>query len=229
MKAAATAMTGVAGVLVVALLARQASPAAAVAGGVAAAAVRRARVAARREVARADERRQAVELLTGLALELRSGRSPTAALLAAADAGGRGRPLAARASRAARSGADVGRALVDGPAPLRGLGAAWRVSARTGAPLADAVERLAGAARAEALAARELDAALAGPRSSARLLAGLPLLGVLLAAGLGADPLRVLLHSDVGAVCLLGGVGLDVLGSAWTAALVRAARRAVDG
>jgi hypothetical protein len=44
----------------------------------------------------------------------------------------------------------------------------------------------------------------------------LPAVGLLLAAALGADPLQVLLHTPLGLVCLVAGVGLDALGGLWT-------------
>lgn len=194
---------------------------------------------------REQEREHTVELLVAFALELRAGRGPEAALVAAAadlpsaapparpthpghlaPPGHPALPGLHGALRAARAGGDVAAALTTGPPGLQALAAAWRVSARSGAPLALAAERLAVAAQAEAAAARELDAALAGPRSSARLLAGLPALGLLLAAGLGADPVHVLLHTPLGAGCLLTGLALDLAGAAWTAALVRNAGRA---
>ena len=181
----------------------------------------------RGEEARARRERQVVvELLGTLALELGAGRAPGAALLlAVGSTGGPMPPSASAAAFAARTAADVPAAFAAGPPVLRALAAAWRVTARTGAPLAAAVDRLADGERVEAAAARELDAALAGPRSSARLLAGLPALGLVLAAGLGAHPVHVLLHTPIGAACLLAGVGLDLAGSAWTGALVRGARR----
>ncbi len=51
----------------------------------------------------------------------------------------------------------------------------------------------------------------------------LPVVGLLLAAALGADPLSVLLHTSLGLVCLVTGVGLDALGVLWTSRLVRRA------
>ena len=73
------------------------------------------------------------------------------------------------------------------------------------------------------LGRRAVEAELAGPRATAGLLAVLPLGGLLLAAGLGADPVHQLLHTPLGAACAVLGVGLDLLGLAWTARLVRRA------
>ena len=61
-------------------------------------------------------------------------------------------------------------------------------------------------------------------RSSANLLTGLPLLGILLAQGIGARPVDVLFHTAAGSVCLVLGVALGSLGRCWTRALVERAR-----
>jgi hypothetical protein len=92
--------------------------------------------------------------------------------------------------------------------------------------LAAAVDRLEEGLRADQVLRQALAAELAGPRATAGLLAVLPAVGLLLAAALGADPLQVLLHTPLGLVCLVAGVGLDALGVVWTTRLV--ARAAVD-
>ena len=74
--------------------------------------------------------------------------------------------------------------------------------------------------RAEQAQRRAVQAELAGPRATAGMLAILPLAGLVLAAGLGADPLHVLLETPVGWVCLVAGLGLDGLGLLWTGRLV---------
>ena len=109
------------------------------------------------------------------------------------------------------------------PEVLRALGACWTVCAGSGAGLASAVERLEEGLRADAAQRRAVDAELAGPRATAGLLAVLPAGGLLLAAGLGADPLRVLLTTPVGLLCLTVGLALDGLGLWWTGRLVASA------
>lgn len=181
----------------------------------------------RRSVATArDERLRAVEACLAVAAELRAGRAPAEALHAAAElAVGPSRVALERAARAAELGGDVPDALtsVAGsavPELLRSLGACWRVCATAGSGLAVAVERLADGLAADAARRRAVAAELAGPRATAGLLALLPLAGVLLASGLGADPWQVLFHTPLGATCLLLGVGLDLLGLWWTGRLV---------
>ncbi len=67
-----------------------------------------------------------------------------------------------------------------------------------GAGLAAALDRVAAALRAEADQRDDLRAQLAGPRSTAVLLALLPVFGLVLGAGLGAHPSAVLLHTPPG-------------------------------
>ena len=94
-------------------------------------------------------------------------------------------------------------------------------------------ERKRARTRAELLAAARLDllgrirfrgrteAALAGARASAAVLAGLPLLGIGLGELMGARPVRLLFHGGLGGVLLLIGVGLVCAGLLWTEAIVR--------
>ena len=191
---------------------------------------RRARSTRTARRGREAERHRAVEACAVLAGELRSGRVPADALAAAAAvATGPSAVALERAGSAARLGGDVPAALAMGaatsavPAFLLGLSACWRVCSATGSGIAAAVDRLEQALRAEQEQRRAVDAELAGPRASAGLLAVLPLAGIGLAAGLGADPVHVLLHTPLGLVALAAGLGLDLLGLWWTGQLVRAA------
>jgi tight adherence protein B len=79
--------------------------------------------------------------------------------------------------------------------------------------------------RARAEAEAELRSAVAGPRASAAVLAGLPGLGLLMGSGVGADPWRVLTTTGTGTVLLVAGVCLEAAGLLWSARLVRAAVR----
>jgi tight adherence protein B len=182
-----------------------------------------------------DERARAVEACAVLASELRAGRAPHVALLAAAEvaSGPTGELLRAGAASAAVGG-DVAQVLVraqgcGAPELLRGLGACWAVCAGTGSGLAAAVERLEEAQRDAQARRRAVRAELAGPRATARLLSGLPLLGIALASALGASPLHVLVHTTVGRVCLLLGTALDALGVLWTRRMARRAEGSAGG
>jgi tight adherence protein B len=130
---------------------------------------------------------------------------------------------------ACRTGADVAGALrADARAPgaraLRGLAACWEVSERSGAGLSVAVSRLAEGLRAAADAEAQLAGEVAAVRTSARLLAGLPLLGLLIGQWIGADPVAWLTGSWVGRAVLLTGVALQLLGMAWLRHMVASTR-----
>ncbi|MFD6190830.1 MULTISPECIES: type II secretion system F family protein [unclassified Streptomyces] len=212
--------------LVLAILGTSVLPVVAGAAGVPA--LRRVRLAGRER--RAGEHRQdAVIALCGtLAGEVRAGRQPGEALLCAAhDSGGLGDAQAAVLA-AARFGGDVPGALASaagqpGAEGLRGLAACWRVAVDQGAGLAAGLDRLEGALRAERDQRSDLRAQLAGARATAVMLAGLPVLGLLLGVALGADPLHVLLHTGAGVGCLLAGGVLESLGVWWVTRIVRGA------
>ncbi|MFI5839627.1 type II secretion system F family protein [Catenuloplanes sp. NPDC051500] len=93
--------------------------------------------------------------------------------------------------------------------------AAWRLAERTGAPLADLVERIESDTRALARGEAAAAAEAAGARATAWLLAGLPAGGLVLGVFMGVDPLHVLLHTPVGAACATGAVLLQSAGLAW--------------
>lgn len=98
--------------------------------------------------------------------------------------------------------------------------AAAVLAAETGAPLVTVLERVAAGLAADLDAAGRRDAALAGPRATARLLAWLPVAGLGLGFALGADPIGVLLDGRVGTVLLAsGGLG-TAAGMRWSNALV---------
>lgn len=181
---------------------------------------------------REREQERAVEACAVLASELRAGRAPASALSAAAAVacGPTATSLRSAASVAALGG-DVPAVLADAPpgaaaqGMLRGLGACWAVCAATGSGLAAAAERLGESERAAGEQRRAVQVELAGPRATARMLAVLPAVGLLMAAGLGAAPLAFLLGTPAGRVCLLLGLVLEVLGLRWTARLASGAAR----
>lgn len=110
-------------------------------------------------------------------------------------------------------------------AQLDAVGAACRLADRLGAPLAEVLERSADGVVEVAQAEGSLRVALAGPASTARLLAWLPVAGVALGWALGADPLATLLDGGVGTVAGVLGVALALAGRRWSRALVESARR----
>jgi tight adherence protein B len=181
---------------------------------------RRAAAAAQRQVS------ALAEALGVLAAELRAGRSIDDAAGTAA-AGCPDPTVAAALGPVLRVG-DVYSSAWSGPAGetsrvLDRVARAVRLSARTGCSLAGVVTAVEDDLRAQAAAETELRAAVAGPRASAAVLAGLPVLGLLMGSGVGADPWRVLTTTGTGTVLLVAGVGLEVAGLAWSARLVRRA------
>lgn len=212
-----------AGVLI-ALLGGSALP---VGASVVAMAVVRRRLSSR-EAERVRERRAAevIELCATVAAELRAGRQPSQALLAAGAPG-----LGAEGSAvlaAARYGGDVPGALraaarSPGAEGLAGVAACWQVAVEGGAGLASGLERIADGLRASRDQREELRAQLAGPRATALMLVLLPVCGLLMGSALGADPLRVLLHTPVGWACLVAGGLLEWAGVAWTARIIAGA------
>ncbi|MFJ6758983.1 type II secretion system F family protein [Streptomyces sp. NPDC091273] len=187
-----------------------------------------------RERARAARAAEVVALCGAVVGELRAGAQPGQALTAAMrrTAAGPGGPGAAEAGvlAAAAFGGDVPGALRQaakepGAQGLAGMAACWRVSVDGGAGLAAGLDRLEGALRAERDRQESLRAQLAGARSTVLVLALLPLVGLLIGTGLGADPLRVLLHTPLGWGCLLAGALLEALGLLWCRRIVRAGER----
>lgn len=182
-------------------------------------------VAARRESGALQAEVDA--LLEGLTGELRTGVDPRDALQSAA----RGLPrMIGVAAVAASPSADPAVALRElamapGGAAAEHLAVVWEVARSTGCALAPSVERLHAARRAEQRLRHEVAAALAGPRATARLLSGLPVVGVVLGSGLGADPLGFLLGTGPGRAVLVAGLALVAIGVRWTAAITCSATR----
>lgn len=174
-------------------------------------------VSRRRLRARAVTRRSQVvhagELIAGL---LRVGRVPTVALTeASVDA-----PVLAVAAAELAAGGEASAALrreagVAGQEGLDDLAAAWQVSVRTGASLVEALDAAADRLAADAEVARVVEAELAATRLAGRVMACLPLAGLVLGYGLGGDPIAFLVASPVGWVCLNAGVGLACAGVLW--------------
>ncbi|MEU8678993.1 type II secretion system F family protein [Streptomyces sp. NPDC048560] len=164
--------------------------------------------------------------------ELRAGREPGQALLVAArDSAEALGGAEAAVLAAARFGGDVPGALrqaADAPGRegLAGVAACWRVAVDGGAGLAAGLDRLEVALRADRRRREELRAQLAGAWSTVVVLALLPVAGLGLGAALGADPLRVLLHSPGGLACLAAGGLLETAGLMWARRIVRAGEAA---
>lgn len=175
----------------------------------------------RRRTDRTDVQLAALtEGLAALAAELRSGRSLAAATDAAVLATGDdecGRSMA-RAVRAPATAAPGTGDLADA---LRRVSAAVLLSTRTGCSLAGVLGAVEDDLRARRRQRTELRTATAGPAASAMVLAGLPVLGLAMGSGVGADPWRVLTTTGTGQLLLVAGVALELAGLAWSRRLIR--------
>jgi tight adherence protein B len=123
-----------------------------------------------------------------------------------------------------------GSLLVDSADPVdrgaaAGLAAALRLADDHGLPAADVLRAVAEAARDVRAADGARAAASAGPLAAARIVAGLPFAGPVLAALLGVDVAGILLGTSWGRVCLVAGLALVGLGAWWSHRLVVRARR----
>ena len=163
--------------------------------------------------------------LGALAADLRSGRSLVDAAAAAEQACGdprAGRSLVRAVRTPEAAPAEAPGEIADA---LARIAAATRLSTRTGCSLAAVVTAVEDDLRARARHRAELRAATAGPRASAVVLAGLPVLGLLMGSGVGADPWRVLTTTTPGQGLLVCGVALEAAGLAWSHRLVERALR----
>jgi tight adherence protein B len=177
------------------------------------------------------QRTQAAEGMVGalgaMVAELRVGAHPaTAAERAAVDAD----PLAAMAmstvANTARLGGDVDRALVRSASAepslagvLGQVGRGWRLASHHGLPLAEVLDSVRRDLDQRLQFGRQVHARMAGPRTSAAVLAALPELGVLLGEAVGARPLHVLADTPIGQVLLVIGALLICAGVVWSAKL----------
>lgn len=174
--------------------------------------------------ARQQHVEQAVDALASLAAELDAGQHPDRALLAASAAGA----VWPTAAAAARMGGDIAAGL-DADAHrlpvLRQVAACWRLGGSAGAGLAPAFRQLAASARQAQDLRSVLDAELASPRATMRLLGLLPLLGIALGIMLGADPVGWLLGGPFGWAALTAGLCLNGAGAWWAHCIVASVER----
>jgi tight adherence protein B len=161
-----------------------------------------------------------------LAREVRSGAQPLAAVsaVAAAHRGSSGLVLEHLATVV---GTDRGGGTpppTDGSDPaseISGrLAAGWALSARYGVPWVGLLDALATDLADRVRAASSRAAQVSGPRVSGYVLASMPVLGLVLGVGMGADPVGILLGTGAGHLMLLAGSTLTCAGLCWTATIV---------
>lgn len=189
----------------------------------------------RRRAARQQRQQESAALQAALDVlvgELRTGVHPVNAFATAADevSGPVQRSMSAVAARA-RLGADVAVGLDDAAAASRlpihweRLAACWHLAHAYGLSIAtlmhtaqrDIVERERFSAHVEA--------AMAGPRATAAVLAGLPVAGIALGQLIGARPLAFLCGAGMGGWLLMIGVLLACTGLMWSDRITERALR----
>ncbi|MER5391741.1 type II secretion system F family protein [Saccharopolyspora sp. NPDC002686] len=179
----------------------------------------------RDRLARADELTAGLRLLVA---QLRAGAHPASAAEGAADEAG---PAVAGVFRdmaaTVRLGGDVatvlrGCELVELRAPLGRIARAWALAERHGVALADLLDAVRRDVERRSAFRRGVEAKLAGPRSTAAVLTGLPICGLLFGEAIGSGPLEVLNGGLVGQLLLLVGVALLAAGAIWTLRLTEA-------
>ena len=177
--------------------------------------------AVRRRSSRLAEARHG-DALRLVVAELRAGARLSHALHAAAEVD----PDSVwdRSAGAVAAGGDAAEVLI-GHARTVQVGHACRAAGRTGAPLADVLDRLAADHVAATDQRRAVEAALAGAHASAAVLAVLPVVGVGLGAAMGLHPLATLLHTGAGHLLCLLGVTFDAVGVLWTSRIANSAER----
>jgi tight adherence protein B len=188
--------------------------------------------AARARSRRGRELSTLMDALGVMRAELRAGSHPATAASAAAAATDRARAGGAEfggvhgilllVAASARLGADVPamlrRRAAGEPAigaELTRLAAAWSLTERHGVGFAHLLDAVRADLESRIRLAGQVQAQLAGPRSTSAVLAGLPVLGILLGQGIGANPWHVLSSTLIGQVLLVIGVGLACLGIVW--------------
>jgi tight adherence protein B len=181
---------------------------------------RRRHVRAARRAAESGALQGALEVLVS---ELRIGAHPVAAFgVAATEVGGPvSESLRAVAARA-RLGADVAAGLrgVSGssllPAHWDRLAVCWQLAQDHGLSIATLMQTAQRDIDARERFRTDVDAGMTGARTTAAVLAGLPVLGVGLGELIGAEPLRFLFSSTVGGWLLVAGVALACGGLLWS-------------
>lgn len=174
----------------------------------------RRRSSARQEVARSRDR--VLAFCEDLAADLAAGLPAGRALASAS----RGWPLLASAACAHDLGGSVpdvlrGLASRPGAGELRLVAAAWQVGQRNGGALSGTLEVAAGSIRAQKATRRVVESELASARATARLVAGLPALTLVMGSGAGGSPVSFLLSTPLGLGCLAGGLVLTLVGLWW--------------
>jgi tight adherence protein B len=183
----------------------------------------------RHRLDRADELTAGLRLLVA---QLRAGAHPaSAAEGAAAEAGTAIGGVFRDMATAVRLGGDVATVLEAHEGadelrePLGRMARAWALAERHGVALADLLDAVRRDVERRVAFRRDVEARMAGPRSTAAVLTGLPIFGLLFGEAVGSGPVAVLTGGLLGQLLLLVGVALLCAGVGWTLRLTRAVVR----
>lgn len=109
------------------------------------------------------------------------------------------------------------------------MAAAGRLARNSGVPLASILESVSHVHDARVEARLRWEAAIAGPKASAKVLAWLPVAGLALAALVDPGAVRLLVLTPVGWTLVMVAGGLAWAGRRWTQSLIDTAQRAGQG
>lgn len=155
-----------------------------------------------------------------VAVLLEAGVSPAQAWRHVAAAGD---PVAAAVDANLAAAGDVADALAARGRGWRQVAVTWRIAQTVGAPLAPSLRAIAAAERDAQESRDDVRVALAEPAATARLVAWLPAVAVLLALALGFDIARTFTQ-PLGVACLVVGIVLMLVARSWTGRLVARAQ-----
>jgi len=170
----------------------------------------------------ASNERQTIRACSVIAGQLDTGEIPARAMtIAAEDA-----PLLAPAVGALTVGGDVATELTrlserPGCGGLAEMARGWRLCERTGMPLAPLMRQVSEALIQLGDVREQRRAELASSRSTSRLLAGLPVVGLGMGFIVSANPLEFLSASLIGHLCLIAAATLASAGLIWTELLTK--------
>ncbi|MEO3758455.1 type II secretion system F family protein [Mycobacterium sp. B14F4] len=181
---------------------------------------RRRRRQQRRRVGEAAALQGALDVLVG---ELRVGAHPVVAFDAAAGevVGSVATSLRTVAARAGM-GADVAAGLQSVarrsslPAYWERLAVCWQLAHAQGLAIATLLQTAQRDIAARERLSAQVTAGMAGARTTAAILSGLPVLGIGLGEMIGAEPVRFLTSAGAGQWLLAAGVALSCAGLAWS-------------
>jgi len=166
--------------------------------------------------------RQVIRACSMIAGQLDAGEHPAQALVTTVE----DVPLLMPAAGAVRVGGDVPAELQRlsdqiGCSGLVWLARGWRLSEATGMPLSPVIRHVAETLRRQGDIRDQRRAELSTAKSTSRLLAGLPLVGVGMGFIVDANPLVFLGNTMPGHLCLVAASTLTCAGLIWTTYLAR--------